>query len=187
MKRTATAPYRAVIPLSGTKRPAPRSYEQGYLLIRLCINPWLIMATMDIPDAIARPLFERAADLAFDSIMVTKATDGESGSTIIYVNDGFTEMTGYTPDEVIGDTPGMLQGPKTERAELNRLDEKMQAGESFHGETINYRKDGSEFIIEWKVAPIVNDGSVTHYVAVQRDVTALRAAEQAEGATASTT
>jgi PAS domain S-box-containing protein len=146
----------------------------------------IAMATMDIPEDIAPPLFERAADLAFNSIMVTQATDDEGGSTIIYVNDGFTEMTGYTPDEVIGETPGMLQGPKTERSELDRLDERMQAGEPFHGETINYRKDGSEFVIEWKVAPIVNDGTLTHYVAVQRDVTALRAAEQAEGAVAST-
>lgn len=140
---------------------------------------------MNIPDAIARQLFERAAEFAFNSIMVTKATDDEGGSTIIYVNDGFTEMTGYAPDEVVGETPGMLQGPKTERAELDRLDEKMHAGEPFHGETINYRKDGSEFIIEWKVAPIVNDGAVTHYVAVQRDVTAVRAAERAEGPVAS--
>jgi PAS domain S-box-containing protein len=155
-------------------------------LIGLFIPRNTAMPTMDIPDAIARSLFERAADLAFNSIMVTQATDDAGGSTIIYVNDGFTEMTGYAPDEVIGETPGMLQGPKTERSELDRLDAKMQAGEPFHGETINYRKDGSEFIIEWKVAPIVHDGGITHYVSVQRDVTALRAAEQAEGTAAST-
>jgi len=144
------------------------------------------MPIPDLPDAIARSLFKRAADLAFHSMMVTEATDDAGGSTIIYVNDGFTEMTGYTPDEVLGETPGMLHGPKTERSELDRLDAKMQAGEPFHGETINYRKDGSAFVIEWKVAPLVHDGAVTHYVAVQRDVTALRAAEQAEGAVVST-
>lgn len=140
---------------------------------------------MDIPEDIAPPLFERAAELAFNSIMVTKATDDAGGSTIIYVNDAFTEMTGYAADEVVGETPGMLQGPKTERSELDRLDEKIHNGETFHGETINYRKDSSEFIIEWKVAPIVHDGEITHYVSVQRDVTAVRAADQAEGPVAS--
>ncbi len=143
------------------------------------------MPTLDVPDTLARSLFGRAARLAFNSIMVTKANDDEGASTIMYVNDGFTEMTGYTPDEVIGETPGMLQGPKTERSVLDRLDEKIRNGETFHGETINYRKDGSAFIIEWKVAPIVHDGEVTHYVSVQRDVTAVRAAEQAEGSVAS--
>jgi PAS domain S-box-containing protein len=136
---------------------------------------------MDIPDAIACPLFERAAALAFNSVMVTEATDDEGGSKIIYVNDGFTMMTGYAADEVLGETPGLLQGPMTQQSELDRLDEKMQAGEPFHGETINYRKDGSEFVIEWRVAPIMDDGTITHYVSVQRDVTARRAAERAEG------
>ena len=144
-----------------------------------------IMETTDIPEEVAPSLFERAADMAFNSIMVTKETPGDDASVIIYVNDGFTEMTGYTAEEVVGETPGMLQGPKTERSELDRLDEKMKRGEPFHGETVNYRKDGSEFIIEWKVAPVINDGEVTHYVSVQRDVTALRAAEQAEGPVAS--
>lgn len=137
------------------------------------------MPTLDLPDTLARSLFERATRLAFNSIMVTEATEDKSGSTIIYVNDGFTEMTGYAPEEVIGKTPGMLQGPKTERSELDRLNAKMDAGEPFHGETINYRKDGSEFVIEWKVAPVVNDSDANHHVAVQRDVTALRAAEDA--------
>lgn len=139
----------------------------------------------DIPQNIAHALFLKTADLSYHSIMVTENLPGEEASTIVYVNDGFTDMTGYTAEDVMGETPGMLQGPKTEQAVLDRLDERLQNGETFHGETVNYRKDGSEFIIEWKVAPIVHDGEVTHYVSVQRDVTALRAAEQAQGSVAS--
>jgi PAS domain S-box-containing protein len=136
----------------------------------------------EIEDANARMLFERAATMAFNSVMVTKETPGDGASQIVFVNDAFTAMTGYAADEVMGRTPGFLQGPKTEQAELDRLDRKMAQQEIFHGETVNYRKDGSEFIIEWKVAPVLNDaGETTHYVSVQRDVTALRAAEQAQG------
>lgn len=129
------------------------------------------MTNTQIPEAIGHLLFRRASDLAFNSITVTRATGEGSGSKIIYVNDAFTEMTGYEAEEVIGKTPGMLQGPKTEQEVLDRLDRKVEAGEIFHGQTVNYRKDGSEFMIEWKVAPIQQDGETTHYIAVQRDVT----------------
>jgi PAS domain S-box-containing protein len=121
------------------------------------------------PDA-ALGLFLRTADLAFESIMVTEPTDDEGGSTVVYVNDAFTALTGYTAEEAVGATPGLMQGPDTDPDVLARLDAKMAAGEVFHGQTTNYRKDGTPFPIEWKVAPVTNDdGAVTHYVAVQRE------------------
>jgi PAS domain S-box-containing protein len=128
------------------------------------------MASSDLPDALGHALFKEAADRSFQSITVTRSTGDDGPSEIIYVNDAFTEMTGYDPEEVIGETPGMLQGPKTEQDVLDRLDRKIRAGEVFHGETVNYRKDGSEFLIEWKVAPVTQTGETTYYVAVQRDV-----------------
>lgn len=126
---------------------------------------------------VANALFERAAELAFNSVMVTRAED-DGTSPIVFVNDAFTEMTGYTADEVLGETPGFLQGAETDEQVLQRLDAKMQRGEDFHGETVNYKKDGTPFIIEWKVSPVKNAaGEITHYVSVQRDVTALREAD----------
>jgi PAS domain S-box-containing protein len=69
----------------------------------------------------------------------------------------------------------MLQGPKTDRAVLDRLNQALSEGRLFHGETINYRKDGSEFVMEWKIVPIKNEKEVTsHYLALQRDVTKSR-------------
>jgi PAS domain S-box-containing protein len=129
------------------------------------------MSTPNLPDALGHALFKKAADQSFDAITVTRAAGDEAPSEIIYVNEAFTAMTGYEAEEVVGETPGMLQGPKTEREVLDRLDRKIQSGETFHGETVNYRKDGSEFIIEWKVVPVEQQGEHTYHIAVQRDVT----------------
>jgi len=133
------------------------------------------MPTPDLPDALGHLLFKEAADRSFQSITVTRSTEDDGPSEIIYVNDAFTEMTGYEAEDVLGETPGLLQGPKTEQEVLDRLDRKIRNGQVFHGETINYRKDGSEFVIEWKVAPVEQAGDETYYVAVQRDVTDRRA------------
>ena len=122
--------------------------------------------------AIMRRLLENAMEHSFDAIMITKA---ESGYPIIYVNDAFTEITGYSPKEAIGKTPAILQGPKTDGAVLDRLKQDLSKGNLFHGEAINYRKDGSEFLMEWKIVPIKGENEETsHYLAIQRDVTNLK-------------
>lgn len=116
------------------------------------------------------PLFHATADLAFDSIMVTEATGDLGASRIVFVNQSFTDITGYSADEVMGETPGMLQGPDTDQAELSRLADDLKNGRTFHGKTVNYRKGGTPFNIEWKVTPVKTNGKVTHYLAVQRDL-----------------
>ncbi len=90
-----------------------------------------------------------------------------------------TKMAGYAPEEVIGKTPHILQGPKTDRSMLGRLLEDCAAGKVFHGETINYRKDRSEFHLEWTAGPVRNErGEVTHFAAALRDVTERRRVEE---------
>lgn len=122
--------------------------------------------------AIMRQLLESAMEHSFDAIMITKA---EPGYPIIYVNDAFTKITGYSPKEAIGETPAMLQGPDTDGAVLDRLRQDLSEGNLFHGEAINYRKDGSEFLMEWKIVPIRNENEETsHYLAIQRDITNLK-------------
>jgi PAS domain S-box-containing protein len=121
-------------------------------------------------DILQSPLFQTVADLAFESIMVTKATSDHTNSVIIYVNQAFSNLTGYSADEVIGKTPGLLQGPRTERGVKERLAEDLRNNRTFHGDTINYRKDGSSFVIEWKISPVMDGDEVTHYVAVQRAI-----------------
>ena len=113
-----------------------------------------------------------------ESILITDAELDLPGPKIIFANPAFTRMTGYTAEEAIGQTPRMLQGPRTDRTVLQRLRQKLERGEAFEGETVNYRRDGEAFVLEWQIAPIRNaGGKVTHYVAVQHDITARKRAE----------
>jgi len=109
---------------------------------------------------------------AKDSILITDAELNLPGPRIIFVNPAFTTMTGYTAEEVIGKTPRILQGAHTDKAVLSRLRQNLERGEVFEGEGINYRKDGKEFNLEWQITPLRNaDGTITHFVAIQRDIT----------------
>jgi len=120
-------------------------------------------------------MLENAMEHSFHGIMITRA---EPGYPIVYVNDAFTQMTGYSVEEMIGKSPAILQGPRTDRAVLDRLNQALSEGRLFHGEAINYRKDGSEFVMEWKIVPINNDKEVTsHYLALQQDVTKFKQSE----------
>ncbi len=113
-----------------------------------------------------------------ESILITDANLEPPGPRITFVNPAFTTMTGYAAEEVLGKTPRLLQEPKTDRAVLDRLARDLTEGRVFHGETVNYRKDGSEFVSEWRVAPLRDaEGRVTHFVATQHDITGRKQAE----------
>jgi PAS domain S-box-containing protein len=115
-----------------------------------------------------------------ESILITDAQLGPPGPRIVFVNPAFTRMTGYGAEEVIGQTPRILQGPRTDRAVLDRLRQNLERGEVFEGEAINYGKDGKEFLLEWQVAPLRDPGgTITHFVALQRDITARKQGEEA--------
>ncbi len=125
-------------------------------------------------------LLGSAVEQTTESIVITDAELDLPGPRIIFVNPAFTKMTGYTAEEVLGQTPRILQGPKSDRAMLRRLREKLDRGETYTGETVNYRKDGTEFHIEWQVAPIRDTGGkITHFVGIQRDITERKQAEAA--------
>ncbi|MGB3560052.1 MAG: PAS domain S-box protein [Geitlerinemataceae cyanobacterium] len=116
-----------------------------------------------------------------DAVMITEAqaTD-ESGPRIIYVNEAFTRITGYQPQEVLGKTPRILQGPKTSRQELDKIRVALSCWEPCTVETINYRQDGTEFWNEFSIVPIADrTGSYTHWIGVQRDTTGRKQVEQA--------
>jgi PAS domain S-box-containing protein len=125
-------------------------------------------------------LLKMAIEQSNESIIITTAQLDPTGPQIIYVNPAFTKMTGYAPEEVIGKTPRIMQGPKTDRSVLGQLRKDCAAGKVFHGEMINYRKDRSEIHLEWNVGPVRNErGEVTHFAVAQRDVTERRGIEEA--------
>ena len=123
-------------------------------------------------------LLRAAVEASGEAIIITSAEIDEPGPRIEYVNPAFTRMTGYEAQEVLGRSPRFLQGPETERAVLDQLRVALEAGETGQGETVNYRKDGSTYVVEWLITPVREaDGRITHWVSAQRDVTGRRAGE----------
>ena len=108
-----------------------------------------------------------------DAILITEAEPfDEPGPKIIYVNEAFTKMTGYSAEEVIGKTPRILQGPNSDKKELAKLSKALKNWEQCEITTINYKKNGDEFWINFTVNPVANEkGWYTHWVAIERDVT----------------
>jgi PAS domain S-box-containing protein len=114
-----------------------------------------------------------------DAVMITEAEPlDHPGPRILYVNEAFTKMTGYSSEEVIGKTPRILQGPKTDKDELKRLGEAIRKWQSYETTLINYKKNGEEFWINFKLTPVANEkGWYTHWISIERDVTEQKLAE----------
>lgn len=111
---------------------------------------------------------ERALTTANIPILLTDAGLKRSGPRIVFANQAFCESTGYSQEELVGESPRMLQGPRTDPALLRRLAEHLKQGLPFAGQTINYRKDGKPYQASWNISPICDDnGNVTHYVSFQ--------------------
>jgi PAS domain S-box-containing protein len=126
-----------------------------------------------------RRILHRVAKDASEAITLTDTKLEKPGPRILWVNPAFTEITGYERTEVLGKTPRILQGPDTEESVLRRLRRRLEAGERFEGEALNYRKDGTPFINHWSIAPVCReDGGIDYWVAVQRDVTEKRKLEE---------
>ena len=122
---------------------------------------------------IMKRLLEASMEESFNSVVITEAGPGYP---IIYVNQAFCELTGYGPHEIMGKSPSILQGPNTDPEVLSRLNQNVAEGKLFYGKAVNYRKDGSQFMMEWKIAPIRNEkDEITHYLAIQREAPANRA------------
>lgn len=124
-------------------------------------------------------LLESAIRSDYDSIIITTLGLEKPEPKIVYVNDGFTRMTGYSREEAIGNSPRMLQGKKTDRAVLDKLKKRLKEGQAFFGHTVNYRKDGTEFINQWDIHPLTNEeGEITHWVSYQHDITERKRSEK---------
>lgn len=112
-----------------------------------------------------------AANVAI--VIIEAEASAASDPRIVYANEAYLRMTGYDLHEVIGQSPRILQGPRTCLATLDRIKQKQEAWEPFREEVLSYRKDGTPFWIELDVRPLADEaGWHTHWVSVQRDVTA---------------
>ena len=119
-------------------------------------------------------LFASVVLNANDVVLVTEAEPidlASGGPKVLYVNPAFTRMTGYAPEEIVGLTPRILQSPKTDRAELDRLRKALKSWKPVEVELLNLRKDGSEFWSQISITPVADArGWYTHWVSIQRDI-----------------
>lgn len=103
----------------------------------------------------------------------------DSRGVIRWVNQAFTRLTGYRPEEALGKTPAILSSGEHTSLFFKRLWDTILAGDVWRGEVINRTRDGQHLMVEQTITPIKNDtGALTHFVAVHEDVTARKAAEQ---------
>lgn len=116
--------------------------------------------------------FSQAVEQTPASILITDL-DGH----IEFVNSAFTRSTGYTPDEVVGKNPRMLQSGDTPPETYNALWKALKRGKAWEGELLNRRKDGTVYSELAIIAPVRNSqGVVAHYLAVKQDITEMKLA-----------
>jgi len=129
--------------------------------------------TKEIEEKQQLKLLESVITNTNDAILITEAEPfDEPGPKILYVNEAFTKMTGYEAEEVIGKTPRILQGPNSDKEELAKLGQALRNYESHEITTLNYKKSGAEFWVNFTVTPVANEkGWYTHWIAIERDVT----------------
>ena len=127
-------------------------------------------------------LLETALSRLNDIVLITEAEpiDMPGGPKIVYVNDAFVRRTGYSRTQAIGATPRILQGPLTQRAELDRIRAALESWQPVRAELINYTATGEPLWLELDIVPIADDkGWFTHWVAVERDITERKRTDEA--------
>ena len=102
----------------------------------------------------------------YDSVLIT---DASNNPKITYANSAFTQLTGYSTDEIIGRSPKILQGPSTSQEVIQRLRKCLIDITVFEGEAVNYKKDGTIFMMNWRMIPIIDNGELKAWLAIQRE------------------
>jgi len=112
----------------------------------------------------------RAMDAA--PVGITISDPSRDDNPLIYVNDGFTKISGYSAEEVLGSNCRFLQGENTRPEPVARMQKAIADEEPVTVELLNYRKDDTEFWNRVSIAPVRgDDGDVTNYVGFQQQIT----------------
>lgn len=97
---------------------------------------------------------------------------------ILYVNKAFEDLTGFTKEEAIGQTPRILQGPNTDINTLRRIKRSMVLTKPIHVEVLNYSKNGREYWLDFSVIPLFDDkGNISYFGAIEREITQQKIAQ----------
>lgn len=114
-----------------------------------------------------------------DMVVITEASPlDEPGPRIVFVNEAFVRHTGYAREEVLGRSPRLLQGEQTSRSELDRIRQALVQRQAVHSELVNYTRGGQPFWVELDMVPVLDEqGTASHWVCVQRDITERKKAQ----------
>lgn len=116
-----------------------------------------------------------ALEAAANAIVIT-----DSNGIIISVNQAFTRMTGYSQEEALGRDLSFLKSERHGPEFYRSLRDTITAGEVWHGEMINRRKDGTLYPEEQTITPVLDDdGRINHFICIKQDITERKQAEQA--------
>ncbi|MCF4098358.1 sensor domain-containing diguanylate cyclase [Maritalea mediterranea] len=115
-----------------------------------------------------------------DAIVVTSADDlDRPGPLIIYANPAFCRISGYSPEEIIGKSPRILQGPGTSQKALHRISLALREGSECQEELLNYSRDGTPYWLDIHIVPLRDEtGTIRYFGAIERDVTNKRNATE---------
>ena len=118
-------------------------------------------------------IFEHIVSKANDIVLVAEIPETGRNFKIIYTNEAFTRVFGYTAEEAHGQSPRILQGPDTDAATVEEISAAVHAGVSVRRRLLNYSKSGQRVWVEVNIVPLPNaEGRTTHFAAIERDVTA---------------
>jgi PAS domain S-box-containing protein len=118
-------------------------------------------------------MFQSAIYQTEDAIVVTTPELDPPGPEIVYVNEAFCRLYGYTGQEILGQSPRLLhKGDSSERKAVDHIIGCLEREQRFEGVVTNYRKDGSPLRVEVRITPVYNSsGELVHWLSVQRDIT----------------
>jgi PAS domain S-box-containing protein len=112
----------------------------------------------------------KAMDSASDGIFIIGAQ--KLNFPFIYANSSFQVMTGYTKNEIIGQDYFLLYGVDADLRVVEEIKKIIRQGKPFHGEMLNFRKNGQKFWSSLRITPVRDsNGATTHYVGIQTDTT----------------
>ena len=136
----------------------------------------VVVRTTDLSKANMQLLLQAAALKAAANCIVITEKDG----SIVWTNPAFTAETGYTAEEVVGKTPRILKSGQHDAAFYDDLWKTITAGEIWHGEITNRRKDGTLYMEEMSITPVSSDrGEITHFIAIKQNITRRKQSEEA--------
>ncbi len=95
----------------------------------------------------------------------------DEAGQIIWVNEAFSKLSGYSPQESLGQTPALLQSGKQGQSFYARLWDTILSGQVWQGEVIDRRKDGSLYVVDEVITPLFNEhGGIANFIAIQHDI-----------------